>query len=41
MGAVAGRSLRRVVLPYYRMDELAALLASEHAGALCERSAGK
>lgn len=37
MGAVAGRALRRVVLPCYRMDELAALLASEHAGALCDR----
>lgn len=33
MGAVAGRALRRVVLPYYRMDDLLEVLQWGNAGA--------
>ncbi len=34
MGAVAGRALRRVMLPHYRMDDLLAVLQWENPGAL-------
>ncbi len=34
MGAVAARALQRVVLPHYQMNDLAQLLAWEHAGAV-------
>jgi len=37
MGAVAGRGLRRVVLPHYQMKDLVDLLRWEDAGALRDR----